>query len=352
MKTRSWWLVTLLGLAFITMNAQPAFAKTMKVPNPNYALTQEIYLVAHGNDQGFWIQKQGNTTWTELGNEKFQGAPAVSYDSVSDSLYAAIYIAGVDTNGVLQVGTYHIADGSFSGWYALSAPLPGQTCLATPAMTVAQDRLYLSCMTTQHAIALIREPQFTGNNYFLKFTGRWIGIGGGLSQPPTMATDGQYVLIFAQAPQFLGDKTDWYSLINVTTGNQAEWRNFLTTCNTTPSVTYNGVVAQNYLVTCIADDNHHLYQNTFTVSPTTSSLTGWVNFDVADNMVFTGQTESAIDTNDNVVLQTAIGLNNSIYFTEGAGWNALVGNFESPTTGAGQFISPTVIPVYFPGVSQ
>jgi hypothetical protein len=250
-----------------------------------------MYLAAQGKNGGLWLSGfflnngDGNlvpdaTTgsgWLSLGSQGFLGAPALTDNGIATAALsgptALIYIAGVGTDNQARYGIWNPATMTFSGWTVI----PGSpSCLGSPAAAFAQSYLFVSCMTTSGAVVLdaLNTTSSTWNG--------WATIGGGLTSPPTMATDGTNLLILAQAPTKTSQQ-DWYLLYTVSSGAVTVWKPFNTTCEATPAVAYNGAAAGTYSLSCIASDTSTMWVNSFDAS--SGALNGWVQFGAPGNKI-------------------------------------------------------------------
>lgn len=280
-----------------------------------------LYMAAKGNDNTFWLSgyflNNGNnnptpnvpvvTGWTQLGGQQFQGAPAVANNGVStvsvSGTTALVWISGVGTDGTVRFGSWNPGKMSFSGWTSV----PGTTCKGNTAAAYAQGTYFVTCMTASGGIVLNAYNTVNGT------WGGWAMIGGGLTIPPTMSTDGSKLLIFAQAPLGANDKSSWYTLYTVGTGAQTVWRRFLTTCLASPALAFTGPPANTYLLSCIAGDTSTMWTNTFDTNAGT--LSGWVNLGAPAGIGFTNATAVSVDQIDNplVLLYTGQGKDNAAY---------------------------------------
>ncbi len=143
--------------------------------------------------------------------------------------------------------------------------------------------------------------------------GGWATIGGGLNAPPTMATDGTSLLIFAQTPNSYvkNGSVDWFTLYTVGSGATTPWHPFYTTCMQSPAVAFTG--NGNYQISCIAGDTGGMWANTFAAPAGT--LSGWTSLGTPAGVKFHNATAVALDTadNPNVLLFTGQGTNNAAY---------------------------------------
>lgn len=235
-------------------------------PTPANGAGGQLTLLGRGTNGRYWLTRvsPGATpsgSWAQIDPLTFTGAPAATDDGAG-----GMWIAGIGSDGALHYGRYALASGSFGGW----ASLTGATCLGAPALAFTQATLFVTCRTTGNGIA-INALNVAANHW-----GGWAWIGGGLASSPTMTTDGATLLILAQAPQYRGDQSDWYTFYTVGTGATSQWRNFRTTCADTPGVAWVGQSAQ-FALTCVAADTHTAWLNTLTATAASSSLSGWTN---------------------------------------------------------------------------
>ncbi len=282
-----------------------------------------LYMAAQGSNGGLWISGyfmnngDGNIVpdsptgsgWVSLGSQQFEGQPAIADNGVTtvalSGATALVYVAGVGTGGTARFGAWNPATMSFGGW----ATLPGATCKGSPAAAFAQGKLFVSCMTTTGAIVLdelaVSSSTWSG----------WATIGGGLTAPPTMATDGTNLLIFAQAP-VNKSVIDWYTVYTVATGATTQWQSFSTTCEASPALAYAGAADNDFMLSCIANDTSTMWSNTFTVS--TGGLSGWAPLGEPSSSVgFHNATAVSVDLADNptVTFFTGEGTDNATYVT-------------------------------------
>jgi Pro-kumamolisin, activation domain len=242
--------------------------------------TPRLYMAAKGTNGGYWLStymlNNGNgnilpsspvsSAWVSLGNQQFQDAPSLVNNGVTTTSLSGstglVWLSGIDPSGTVQVGSWNPIKQTFGGWVAV----PGTTCRGSTATGFAQGTLFISCMTTSGAI-VINAYNATNNTW-----GGWGVIGGGLNASPTMATDGNKLMIIAQTPNGK-NAIDWYTLYTVGTGATTQWRQIPTTCMTTPTVAFSA--SDSYIINCIAGDTRTMWYNTY--SSADNTLSGWVN---------------------------------------------------------------------------
>lgn len=280
-----------------------------------------LYMAAQGSDSRYWLSgyflNNGDnivspdaTTgsgWAPLGTQKFQAGPAIADNSITTTSLAGtgalLWISGVATDGSVWFGAWNPGAATFGGWTSV----PGVTCQGAAAATYAQSIFFVSCETPAGGVVL--NAYNTQNHTW----GGWSTIGGGLTSPPTMATDGTNVLIFAQAPLNTHDQSDWYTVYTVANGQRSVWYRFLTTCLATPALAYQGAAIHTYALSCIAGDTKTMWTNTFDTS--TNTLSGWTNLGAPKGQGFYNATSVAVDQVDSpyVLLFTGQTTNNTAY---------------------------------------
>jgi hypothetical protein len=275
-----------------------------------------LYMAALGNDKRAWLSGyylnlgDGNivpdsptsSNWFPLGSQTFTSAPAIADNGVStvslSGSTAQVWIAGTGTDGQIHIGMWNPATMTFGGWQ--TAP-SGAACSGSPATAFALGKLFIVCMTTSGGLVL-NSYLANGNSW-----GTWASIGGGLTAPPTMATDGTNLLIYAPTAQ-----NDWFNTYAAAPGTLGIWRHMATTCEASPAVAYTGSTGI-FALSCIADDTSTMWANTFDL--TDDTLTGWINLGAPSGTGFHNATSVAVDQLDdpNVLLYTGEGKNNAAY---------------------------------------
>ncbi len=280
-----------------------------------------LYMVAKGTNNGYWIANyflntgDNNTLpnaglasqWTSLPGQTFQGAPGIADNGLATASLGAttgmVYIAGIGTDGTVRFGSWNPAQMLFSGW----SSVPGTTCQGDMSAAFAQSTFFVACMTPSGGVVInAYNPQ---NNTW----GGWATIGGGLTSPPTMSTDGQQLLIVAQAPTGKGDQSDWYTYYTPGTAAQTPWYRFMTTCQVTPAVAFAGASAGDYMLACVASDTGTMWQNQLATA--NNSLSYWSNLGSPAGVKLRNGTSIALDTLDSpdVVFFTGQGTDNASY---------------------------------------
>ncbi len=307
-----------------------------------------LYMVARGSNNAYWLSgdfmNTGNnnvvtdglqaTNWVALGNQTFQGAPGVADNGNTTVALtgptALVWIAGVGNDGTVRFGSWNPSKMSFSGWSLVS----GTTCKGDMAAAFVQGTFFVSCMTPSGGVVLnAYNPQ---NNTW----GGWATVGGGLTTPPTMGTDGTNLLLVAQAPTGRGDTSVWFSFYTPGTAAQTPWRRFMTTCQATPAVAYDGASSGTYTLACIASDTSTMWSNTLTTSSATLSY--WTNLGAPSGTGLKNGTAVSEDLADDpgVIFFSSQGKNNASYvqiqttnplFSGSTGWQmtSLPGIFSS-----------------------
>ena len=287
-----------------------------------------FYMVAQGTNNGYWLSSylmntgDGNlvlnapqaSNWLSLGSQPFQGMPAVANNGVATTSLTGVtgleWVTGVRADGVVLYGAYNPATTTFGGWTPVPAMSGATLCVNSTAMTLVQQSLFVTCKTPSGAIILD-----TFNATTLVWTG-WQTIGGGLTAPPTMATDGSRLLLFAQTanPNLKGGSIDWYTFYDISAHTMTPWHPFYTTCVQAPSLTH--TTANDYAISCIASDTSTMWTNGFTaVSELSSSLSGWSNLGSPSGVGFVNATAVTIDMQDSpsVLMYVGQGANNAAY---------------------------------------
>lgn len=280
-----------------------------------------LYMAARGTDNGYYLAgyflNAGNnnavpdafvaTQWQWLSGQTFQGAPAIADNGLATASVSGnagrVWIAGVGTDDTVRFGSWNPSLLQFSGW----AAVPGTTCKGDAAAAYVQSTFFVTCETPTGAVVI------NAFNPAFGTWGGWATIGGGLTSPPTMATDGQVLLIAAQAPTGKGDQSDWFTFYTPGPGTRTPWYHFMTTCQATPSVAFAGSGAGTYLLGCVASDTHTLWANALTTS--TNSLAQWINLGGPAGIGLKNGTAIAVDQLDspNVLFYSGEGTNNATY---------------------------------------
>lgn len=278
--------------------------------------TPRLYMTALGNDKRAWMSGyylnlgDGNivpdaptaSNWFPLGSQTFTSAPAISDNGVStvslSGNSAQVWVTGTGTDGQIHIGMWNPATTTFGGWQ--TAP-SGASCSGSPATAFVLGKLFIICMTTSGGLVL--NSYLVGGNSW----GTWMNIGGGLTAPPTMATDGANLLIYAPTAQ-----NDWFNTYAAAPGTLGIWRHMATTCEAAPAVAYTGNPGL-FELSCIANDTSTMWANTFDL--TSGTLTGWFNLGAPSGIGFHNATSVAVDQLDNpdVLLYTGEGKNNAAY---------------------------------------
>ncbi|MBA3824877.1 MAG: S8/S53 family peptidase [Ktedonobacterales bacterium] len=275
-----------------------------------------LYMAARGNDGRFWLSgyflNNGNgnllpsspqlSNWFPLSSQAFQGNPAVVDNGAPTAgltgTTGMVWIAGIGTDGLLRIGSYNPSTTTFSGWTtAPGSPL----CKGNPAAAYAGAKLLMTCQTTSGALMLVSYTP--GSNSWAA----WSTIGGGLTDSPTMTTDGTNLLLYAQTNQ-----NDWFNTVTVSGGTLGVWRHMATTCESTPAVAFTGTANQ-FVLSCIAHDTSTMWANTFNLGDGT--LSGWFNLGSPSGIGLKNATAVSVDLLDNpgVTLFTGEGKNGAAY---------------------------------------
>jgi hypothetical protein len=260
--------------------------------------TPHLYMAAVGNDKRIWLggyylnndpanllpDSPAATNWGPLGTQVFQGPAAIADNGVTTTglsgAVGLVWVAGIGTDGVARIGAWNPSTTTFGGWIAAANTT---LCQGHPALAYAQNKLLLTCETTAGGLSLdVYTPQSAT-------WGGWQNIGGGLTDSPTMATDGTTLLMFAQTAQ-----NDWFNTYTVGTATLGVWRHIPTTCEATPSVAFTGTPAT-YEISCIANDTSTLWSNVYSL--TSNTLAGWINEDAPSGGLHNG-TAISFDTTD------------------------------------------------------
>ncbi len=277
-----------------------------------------LYMAARGNDGRFWLSgyflNNGNgnllpsapqlSNWFPLGTRTFIGNPAVTDNGTATAGLTGstgmVWLAGVGTDGYLYVGSYNPSTTTFTDWARGGPPLP-TSCKGNPAVAYAGAKLYISCTTPTGALLLV---SYSPGSH--SFSG-WSTIGGGLTDSPTMTTDGTKLLFYAQTAQ-----NDWYNTYTVSSDTLGIWRHMTTTCEATPAVAYTGT-ANHFVLSCIAHDTSTLWANTFDLGA--GALSGWFNMGAPTGIGLKNATAVSVDLLDNpgVTLFTGEGKNGAAY---------------------------------------
>jgi sugar lactone lactonase YvrE len=288
-----------------------ATATATTTPNPSTTTPAGVYMVAQGSNGAYWVSAalaQSSTlpfagnNWIALDSTQFQGAPAIANGGALNG--GTFWIAGIGTDGVVRVGSWLPYQQRFSGWSSVS----GVTCQNSLAAAYASGTFFVSCMTTSGGLVI--DAYNTTNGTW----GGWAWIGRGLSVAPTMATDGTRLLIIAQAPQYRGDQSEWYTQYTIGSGTTTIWRNFLTTCEASPAVSYRGSATNDFAISCIASDTSSQWANVLSIGATSSSLSGWINEGAPSSTVgFYRATAIAANTASAQLFYIGQGTDNAMY---------------------------------------
>lgn len=280
------------------LGSMSATAVTQFLANNLRFTTPHLYMAAQGNDKRIWLggfylnndpanllpDSTASTNWLPLGTQVFQGPPAIAGNGAATAGLTGstglVWVGGIGTDGVARAGAWNPSTFTFGGWIAAASTT---LCQGHPALTYAQNTLIVTCETTTGGLSLdVYTPQ-TGT------WGGWQSIGGGLTDSPTMASDGTTLLIFAQTAQ-----NDWFNTYTIGTATLGVWRHIPTTCEATPSVAFTGTPAT-YEISCIANDTSTLWSNVYSL--TSNTLAGWINEGAPTDGLHNG-TAISFDTTD------------------------------------------------------
>lgn len=280
-------------------------------PNPSTTTPAGVYMVAQGSNGAYWVSAAlaqssslpfAGNNWIALDSTRFQGAPAIANGGTLNG--GTFWIAGIGTDGIVRVGSWLPFQQQFSGWSSIT----GVTCQNSPAVAYASSTFFVACMTISGGL-VINAYNITNGTW-----GGWAWIGGGLSVSPTMATDGTRLLIIAQAPQYQGDKSEWYTQYTIGSGSMTGWRNFFTTCEASPAISYRGSATNDFAISCIASDTSSQWANVLTVGSMSSSLSGWINKGTPTSAVgFYRATAIAANTGSAQLFYIGQGTDNAMY---------------------------------------